>query len=106
MSDEKKEPTLDEAIEEVAKIVADQLPTDLIKRMVASKLNEALNKLGQSYGSENIETVVHKAILAKTDELLRTDYAPQVTEIANRLANEAMVIAKREIEVRKKDRRI
>jgi hypothetical protein len=94
---EEKEQTLPEAIEEAAKIVAEQLPTDLIKRMMASKLNEALNSLGQSYGSENIESVVKKAILLKTDELMRTDYAPQVKEIADRLANEAMVIARRDI---------
>lgn len=105
MADADKEPTINEAIAEVAKDVAKALPDSLLVRVLESSINTGLLSLTNSYGTNHIEKIIATAIDARVSELLTTKYAGRVNEIADTLANEAIAIAKQDVSARKKTSR-
>lgn len=103
--DKTKEPTITEAISEVARDVAKAIPDSLLVRIIAEKLDAALQNLVRNYGTDDVMDIVKQAVDEAVAELLRTNYTDRIHEIADPLANQAIAIAKREVEVCKKDNR-
>jgi len=98
MSDATKEQSIEEGIADVARQLAEHLPGELLTRILKAKLNESLNDLNRSYGPNNLKGIVERAVEKKVDELLTSsEFEPRVTEIATRLANEALVLAKEKV---------
>ncbi len=105
MADADKQPTINEAIAEVAKDVAKALPDSLLVRVLEGSILDGLTRLTKGYSTDNIEKIIAKAIDERVDELLKTKYAGRVNEIAETLANEAIYIAKQDVSARKKSSR-
>lgn len=102
MADADKELSIHDAIAEVAADVAKALPDSLLVRVIGESIRDGLNRLTQSYGTNNIEKIIAKAIDDRVDELLKNKYAGRVNEIADTLANEAIAIAKQDVSAQKK----
>ena len=101
-----EEKSISQEIVEVARRLAEELPEDLMVRVVAQKLNEALDNLAGTWGPDNIRKIIEEAVNDKVDALLKgPEFEPRVREIATQLANEALFIAKNNVKVGKKGNR-
>lgn len=91
---------VDDLMKQTAAAMAEQFPEELLTRLMEAKLKEVFESLLRSYGSgDQLRRVVEQAVEQKLNELLRTTYAPQVAEVANTLAIEAIGLARREMKV-------
>jgi len=103
-----KKQSIEDGLAEVAKRIANELPDDLMERILAQKLNEALNNLSSSYGEKNIARIVEQSIDAKLNQMLYDkdgEFAVRIEEVARKLGNEAIVIAKQQVAAKPKERR-
>ncbi len=104
MAEEEK--PISDALNDVAKEIAKQIPDSLLIRLIGEKLGETLKNLASTYGRSNIQKIVEEAIDKAVARILESpEFASRVEAIAKPLANEALIIAKQEVQVKRKEKK-
>jgi hypothetical protein len=94
-----------ELIERVAKELAGNIPQELLVAALEDRIEESLNDLLKGgYEKTDLQKLVKDAVEERVNQILRTKYADRVTSLADTMANEALVIAKQQIQIKLRDR--
>jgi hypothetical protein len=97
---------LNRVVKETAKELSANIPNDLVTALLSAAIEDALSDIGKSWGPGNVKNIVEDAVAKRVDRILEgsPEFSKRVDDLAASLANEALVIAKNDLSLRKRRR--